>query len=224
MGLFVFNRVRIFFGKEIEKLKLLVRDAYKCIHDYQLDRTDANERKLRESIAKTVPVLNVFIDHIPAYKSKYIKALQKQAELKPSDLIMCFDRAIYELHLYATLGKSGKYAQAPWSKELIAFLEERQETENTQILENEVFLTSGKPACSGQAQGPVMVILNKEDFHKIKKGSILVTTMTTPDFIEVANRISGLITDRGGIVCHAAILAREFNLCGSNSPQLAAKN
>ena len=36
--------------------------------------------------------------------------------------------------------------------------------------------------------------------------------MTTPDFIMVAHLISGIITDRGGVVCHAAILAREFDI------------
>jgi pyruvate,water dikinase len=36
--------------------------------------------------------------------------------------------------------------------------------------------------------------------------------MTDPSFLEVADRIAGLITDRGGLVCHAAILAREFRL------------
>ncbi|MFC5649440.1 PEP-utilizing enzyme [Paenibacillus solisilvae] len=171
---------------------------------------------MREAIALTTPVLEVFIEHIPAYKSSYIKVLGRQEQLTSFDLIMCFDRAIYELHLYATLGKAiGKYAnEAPWSKELRVLLNERQEIEpaDNSVSVGELFLTSGKVACSGHAEGTAAVILSKDELGNVKQGDILVTTMTTPDFIEVASLIAGLVTDRGGIVCHAAILAREFNI------------
>jgi len=211
-GLLIFNRVRIWFGDEIEKLKPLVHDAYRHIHAYQLNRTPVNESKVRESIGRATPILQLFIQHIPAYKAKYIQILQQQQELKPSDLIICFDRAIYELHLYATIGRSGAWSQEPWSKELRALLDERQAYEQRPVSGDETFLTSGKPACSGEAQGPAALITSMEDLPRVTKGSILVTPMTTPDFIEIAGLLSGLVTDRGGVVCHAAILAREFNI------------
>ncbi|MBP1989513.1 PEP-utilizing enzyme [Paenibacillus eucommiae] len=212
----IFNRVRIWYQKEIELLKPLVRDVYKKIHRYQLERTSLFELQMREAIAQTTPVLEVFIEHIPAYKSSYIKVLGRQEQLTSSELIMCFDRAMYELHLYAALGKSiGKYAnEAPWSKELRALLNERQEIEpaDSNVSVEELFLASGKVACPGHAEGRAAVIVRKDELGNVKQGDILVTTMTTPDFIEVAELIAGLVTDRGGIVCHAAILAREFNI------------
>jgi pyruvate,water dikinase len=42
---------------------------------------------------------------------------------------------------------------------------------------------------------------------------IIVTGMTTPDFVPVlVNKAAGLVTDEGGILCHAAIIAREISL------------
>ncbi|WP_337103326.1 PEP-utilizing enzyme [Paenibacillus sp. YIM B09110] len=212
----VFNRVRIWFQKEIEQLKPLVRDAYQKIYKYQLERTSLYELQMREAIVQITPILEVFIEHIPAYKSSYIKVLANQEQLAASDLILCFDRAMYELHLYATLGKEiGKYAnEAPWSKELRALLNERQAIEpvSNSTSDEELFLASGKVASSGHAEGIAVVIMHKDELVNVRNGDILVTTMTTPDFIEVAPLIAGLVTDRGGIVCHAAILAREFNI------------
>lgn len=139
--------------------------------------------------------------------------------MAPFDLIMCFDQAIFEMHVWDTLSelriKRGQWAKDnTWSKELRDLLNERQEVrqnDNDLNIEEE-FLVSGTPASRGSAQGRACIALDKEHFHKVKKGDILVTTMTTPEFIEVAHLISGLITDRGGVVCHAAILAREFNI------------
>jgi hypothetical protein len=182
MGLFIFNRIRMFFNDDIERLKPLVQDAYRRIHEFQLNRTNKNEMILRESIAAATSILAKFVEHIPAYKGKYIQILQREEDLNPSDLIICFDRAIYELHLYVTLGRSGTYAKLPWSRELRAFLDERQAFEKSSDEERtETFLVNGKPACPGEAEGPAVVTLTKDDFKRVTKGSILVAPMTTPD-------------------------------------------
>ena len=47
-------------------------------------------------------------------------------------------------------------------------------------------------------------------FDKLSRGEILVTGMTTPDFMPVIKKSAGFITDEGGITCHAAIVAREM--------------
>lgn len=136
----------------------------------------------------------------------------------PFDLIMCFDQAIFEMHVWETLSelgiKRGQWAKNnPWSKELRILLDERQAVHNNDnpTVEEE-FLSSGTTACRGSVQGRASIAIGKEHFHKIKEGDILVTTMTSPDFIEVAHLISGIVADRGGVLCHAAILAREFNI------------
>lgn len=68
----------------------------------------------------------------------------------------------------------------------------------------------GAIAYGGKAKGRVKVILSRSDFKKFDDGDILVTAMTTPKFTELMKRASGIITDEGGITCHAAIVAREL--------------
>ena len=166
---------------------------------------------MRKAIERTVPILTMFKEHLPHYKRRYIEVLENQGQLSPSDLVVCFDRGIYELHIRVT---SGKWAALPWSKELRQILDSRQEVQSQPYTDDreDSFLTSGTGASRGEAEGNACIVYGKDDFHKIKSGQIMVTPVTEPDFIQVATLISGLVTDRGGLVCHAAILAREFRI------------
>lgn len=70
----------------------------------------------------------------------------------------------------------------------------------------------GKVANSGKVVGVVKILLDYEDIHKVEKGDIIVTPMTTPDFVSAMEKAAGFITDAGGITSHAAILSREFDV------------
>jgi pyruvate, water dikinase len=65
----------------------------------------------------------------------------------------------------------------------------------------------------GYGVGKAKVILNLEDASKIMtKGDILVTGMTDPDFVPFMKIASAIVTDKGGITSHAAIVSRELNI------------
>ncbi|MBI4087073.1 hypothetical protein HY416_03805 [Candidatus Kaiserbacteria bacterium] len=68
----------------------------------------------------------------------------------------------------------------------------------------------GQIAMGGTAIGKVRVILKKQDIPQVEEGEILVTTMTTPDYLPAMKRAAAFVTDEGGITSHAAIIAREF--------------
>lgn len=70
----------------------------------------------------------------------------------------------------------------------------------------------GSVAYSGKKTGKVCQIYTKEDFKKFEKGDILVTTMTTPKFTPILKLAGAIVTDEGGITCHAAIIARELKI------------
>lgn len=70
----------------------------------------------------------------------------------------------------------------------------------------------GQIACLGVAESAVKVVKSKSDFKKIKMGDILVCSMTTTDYVPILKKVSGIITDEGGITCHAAIVSRELNI------------
>ena len=69
---------------------------------------------------------------------------------------------------------------------------------------------SGQVAFRGNARGVMRIVKNKKQMQKVKTGEILVSPMTTPDFMPAMRLAAAIITDEGGITCHAAIVAREL--------------
>ncbi len=63
----------------------------------------------------------------------------------------------------------------------------------------------------GKVRGKARIIFTNRDLHTVKKGDILITTMTRQDFVPAIRKAAAIITDEGGITCHAAIIARELN-------------
>lgn len=81
-----------------------------------------------------------------------------------------------------------------------------------QNIESAEVLLRGAAASLGMASGPVKVIHHHEEIDKVKEGEILVTEMTTPDFVPAMKRAKGIVTDTGGRTCHAAIVSRELGI------------
>ncbi|MFC1932672.1 phosphoenolpyruvate synthase [Chloroflexota bacterium] len=73
-------------------------------------------------------------------------------------------------------------------------------------------LLSGAPASPGIASGPVKLVSDASQINKVKDGDILVTEMTTPDFVPAMKRAVAIVTDRGGRTAHAAIVSRELGI------------
>lgn len=69
----------------------------------------------------------------------------------------------------------------------------------------------GTIANPGVTKGVAKVILGSFDFHKFQDGDIIVTTMTSVDFIPIMKRASAFVTNEGGITCHASIVSRELD-------------
>jgi len=70
----------------------------------------------------------------------------------------------------------------------------------------------GTIASLGFAKGQVKIVITREDQKKMKKGDILVSTMTTPRLMEAVKLAGAIVTDEGGLTAHAAIVAREFRI------------
>lgn len=76
----------------------------------------------------------------------------------------------------------------------------------------DIFEIGGSVASTGKTRGEISVIMDYRDFSKFKKGNILVTSMTTPDFVPTMKKSAAIITDEGGITSHAAIISRELKI------------
>ena len=77
---------------------------------------------------------------------------------------------------------------------------------------SEEVLVKGMGASPGVAAGRVRILHSAAEMEALKAGEILVTTMTTPDMVPAMAQAAGIVTDEGGITCHAAIVSRELGV------------
>lgn len=85
-------------------------------------------------------------------------------------------------------------------------------------------LLKGTPASPGEVRGKVKIIIEPEDTGKIEYKDILVTPFTNPLFIPAILKALAIITDEGGMMCHAAIVSREFGIpCVTGTGQATKK-
>lgn len=82
---------------------------------------------------------------------------------------------------------------------------------------------SGTNAFPGLVRGLVRVVPDPFKVKKFDEGNILVTGMTRPEFVALVKKSCAIITDSGGILCHAAITAREFKKPCVVGTQVATK-
>ncbi len=73
-------------------------------------------------------------------------------------------------------------------------------------------LVQGLAASSGQAVGPVRILQSASQGGRLRDGEVLVASMTSPDWVPAMRRASALVTDGGGMTCHAAIVSRELGV------------
>jgi pyruvate,water dikinase len=71
-------------------------------------------------------------------------------------------------------------------------------------------LLKGQGAAPGTATGKVVIIRDVKDTGSVKEGDILVTRMTNPDMVPAMRKVAAIVTDEGGMTCHAAIVSREL--------------
>jgi pyruvate, water dikinase len=73
-------------------------------------------------------------------------------------------------------------------------------------------LVSGLGASPGVAHGQVRVLRSPDEGAQLQNGEVLVAPMTSPDWVPAIRRASAVVTDSGGVTCHAAIVSRELGI------------
>ncbi len=113
-----------------------------------------------------------------------------------------------------------------WAKDGVSgelfIVQARPETvvsrKNINVLENYILKQKGKLVVRGKSvgerigAGSANVIKNVHDIGQFKKGQVLVTEMTDPDWEPIMKIASAIVTNRGGRTCHAAIISRELGI------------
>ncbi|MBR9706466.1 hypothetical protein GOV14_05500 [Candidatus Pacearchaeota archaeon] len=178
------------------KYKSAVTDAIKARHDIEKIGPFVDEfgRKLGKEVAKRA--------YLPMNLSKYISInevlnyLEKEENV---DMNVLQKRAKY----FIVTNKGILY------EDINEYFRQYKCTLKYEEIK-EVNEVRGNAAYLGIVKGRVSVIKNRIMFDKFKEGEILVTSMTTPDFLPIMKMAAAFITDEGGITCHASIVAREM--------------
>jgi phosphohistidine swiveling domain-containing protein/ribosomal protein L17 len=103
-----------------------------------------------------------------------------------------------------------------YGSEADKYLKDRTEEETLDASVSSLKMLDGTAACLGKTgnwiYGEVRIINSASDMAKMKEGDILVSVATTPDILPAMKKAAAIVTDHGGITCHAAIVSRELNI------------
>lgn len=102
-----------------------------------------------------------------------------------------------------------------------------QTIEQFELLERSEVLAEGRSIGQKIGQGRARLIKSPEQMEQMQAGEVLVTDMTDPDWEPIMKIASGIVTNRGGRTCHAAIIARELGIpaivgCGDATKNISA--
>ena len=147
---------------------------------------------VRKSLAKIFPHIKEYVQVLMIEEIKTGK-LPSLEELKKRDAGFFYT----ENRLY--IGATKEFIQ----KKYAVLLKE-------EISKEQITIFKGNMANPGKVIGIVQKVMGHKDLSSFKKGEILVSPMTMPDFIVAMEKAAAFITDEGGILCHAAIVAREM--------------
>ena len=73
-------------------------------------------------------------------------------------------------------------------------------------------ILKGLPSSPGLGAGRAHVIMTSDHVSEFQNGEVLVTEMTTPDWVPTMKKAKAIVTDTGGMTCHAAIVSRELGI------------
>jgi len=206
------NILRKAMGPEVEALKPVLDQVYAAILRYQRDRSEANETRLRETIGPAIEQLMKFRPLLPSYKQADFELLESEwRSLSAHDLIMLFDHCVSIMHVRLERKRSTWEAQQPWTADMLRLLDSYRKAPEQMPIEGE-FLCSGIAASSGRTSGTARVARTDAEMKSLQDGDILVCRFTRPDLVPLFQKVRALVTDEGGALSHASIMAREMNL------------
>ncbi len=186
----------------------------------------------------------VFNDGVPSTGTHNVPtapAERGRFSIEDEDVLKLADFALKIERHYSTKAKRPLPMDIEWAKDgidgLLYVVQARPETaaarHRTAVLEEFVLTATAPVAITGRAvggrigTGVARIIPSVAQINDFKPGEILITDSTAPDWEPIMKRAAGIVTNRGGRTCHAAIVAREFGIpavigCGNATEVLAS--
>lgn len=129
----------------------------------------------------------------------------------PQDMEWAFERGSFYMVQARPITTMKKDAAAPVANSQSS-AESSTPAESTQAPSDAEVLVSGAAASVGRAAGPVRIIHSPKEIDKVLQGDVLVTEMTSPDYVPAMRKAAAIVTDTGGRTSHAAIVSRELGI------------
>ncbi len=152
------------------------------------------------------PMIDFVADNYPEYK-KFVRILTpfEVKKIAEGKILPKEKREIQKRKDGYTMIDGKIYSLSALKKTL---KEENIVLENFKI--KKIKSVKGLAAFHGFIRGKARIVLTNADLKKILLDEILITNMTSPDFVPFLSQVRAIITDEGSITCHAAIIAREL--------------
>ena len=214
-----------FYGKDynkkdiLERLKSVDKKAEASVqnHEENKERTEQlfkklnkNERAFVEGFQLLLYNTNTLDDNYSYFLSKsmnFFQSLAKKMGITYNQLRwMTIDEILEGFDVTQIERREQSHSIELVHEEII--LKELDTIVKNQNLKE--YIIKGTIANKGRAQGKVCIVNSVEDNHNISKGDILVSVMTQPAFIPAMEKAAAIVTDIGGLTCHAAIVSREL--------------
>ena len=157
---------------------------------------DVEERKVPEDLAKA----QALTDEQVVQLATYAKAIEKHYGCY-MDMEWAVDHQNRVWILQAR-------PETVWSKKN----KEKKAGTEVKLTTDHKVLVKGLPASPGMAAGKCHVITDPKDINEFQEGEVLVTTMTSPDWVPAMKKAIAIVTDAGGMTCHASIVSRELGI------------
>lgn len=220
------NKNKIESKKLIKKLNRELKIDKKHLRLFSIARDiiygkDYRKMSLVEAYYKIEPLLKEISKRLRLSLDQARNCLLKEIELmlsgknfKPENL----DKRMRGCLFIVVNGKlPGRVYTDKLFKEMKNYLKKKEDL-------SEIMYFHGQTASTGKATGIVKIINAIKDLPKMKEGDVLVSQMTNPDLVPAMKKASAIITDLGGITCHAAIVSRELKIPCVIGTKIATKS
>lgn len=205
------NRIRKWFSAEVDVLLPVLHETYRVIGLWQKSRGDRARQDVLAQLAQINPLLAPFAQHVPAPKRPFFAAIAND-ELGLSDRVIAMDIAVGAMHIEFAKERAYMHQISPELKAALEAARLDLEDHVAPASEDPEILVRGIPAAPGIATGKAFVLGHDRDLKHLPTDAILIARMTRPELLLGRNRPAAIVTDIGGSLCHAAILAREWSI------------
>jgi len=206
------NTIRENFKREVAALLPILHETYRRIGRFQKNRTERNERAALRQLRAAGETLAFFKPLVPRKKQPYFDAVLNES-LSPSDRIISLDIAVGAMHIEFSMPRAYMHREGEELRRALE-LSRHVESDATGRAADPAsdLLVSGIGASPGFVTGKAALIRRTSDYRRLPSGSIVVAKMTRTDMMVGVEKIAGIVTDIGGSLCHAAIIAREIGI------------